>query len=910
MKAKKSRVILSGVSLLLVLCLLVGGTMAWFTDTEKVDTNFTAGILDVSVKPGEEGKTALDFENLRPMLYENFYKELDKNEWNNDVTQGGTTGLKDSDYDPVPAYFKPVEITNEGTLPTKVKLSLEAGNGCADGEPILTDDNITITQDGSKQDCANRLAPVLKVFVYKLVGEDWTLVEGVNLNTAYDEDAANPDGVASENTAEEANSTYMTAMIPANGTAQYVIAGYLPETVGNAYQGQHYHGNLVLNAYQMDDTAAGNPDEGGSSSEDPDDPDRFNDNVTIEWRENTLDGTLVQSRKVTVKSDTTIAAADYDAPQGYVYSPAAADQSSAVTVDDETGAATPATVVFTVVREDVEDAVITVRYNNTLDTDDTADDVMLTTTQTVSLAAPGEYYIAAENALDQSGRSRAAGKTRIDVPAIPEAGYVFDPDTQSIDVTVDAEGNATPTEVTFNVRKSNAYVIIQYYDQDLVQQGQVDQALVGSYRDTVAATDGQQYTYATTTPVVANNLPSGYEFAEPDATTTITYPDDFDMENSTGDMSDTRVEYVMFQVKRTSEPTNPDFAGGDGSQEHPFLITNDDQLNAVRKYMDKPYYFEVGNNFSISTTKYEDWNPLGRDGSTVTEFIGNFNGAGYTISDFHANNEFVYPAGSGVGLFASIGTTGVVENLNFETPYSFGNDTVGVVAGLNKGLIQNCHLVDGGKVEGVGESTAQTIGNRVGGITGENQGTVRNCSSSVEAVGYINIGGLVGINFGTIEGCYSTGGVNTDYTSLAPSNELNVPVQYVGGLVGSNQRGATIVNCYNNTSEDVAGYNGVGGFIGYNAGTVQNCYSRSTGSVWSNRYMIAHRCIGAIDAAAGANPIATNVYYESNYTTANVNKGVNKTAAQLQSGTLTGIQDNSAWVCESGSYPKLAWEVA
>ena len=349
MKAKKSRVILSGVSLLLVLCLLVGGTMAWFTDTEKVDTNFTAGILDVSVKPGEEGQTALDFENLRPMLYENFYKELDKNEWNNDVTQGGTTGLKDSHYDPVPAYFKPVDITNEGTLPTKVKLSLEAGNGCADGEPILTDDNITITQDGSKQDCANRLAPVLKVFVYKLVGEDWTLVEGVNLNTAYDEDAANPDGVASENTAEEANSTYMTAMIPANGTERYVIAGYLPETVGNAYQGQHYHGNLVLNAYQMDDTAAGNPDEGGSSSEDPDDPDRFNDNVTIEWRENTLDGTLVQSRKVTVKSDTTIAAADYDAPQGYVYSPDAAEQFTAVTVDDETGKATPATVVFTVV---------------------------------------------------------------------------------------------------------------------------------------------------------------------------------------------------------------------------------------------------------------------------------------------------------------------------------------------------------------------------------------------------------------------------------------------------------------------------------------------------------------------------------------------------------------------------------
>ncbi|MEI3580333.1 MAG: hypothetical protein V8Q30_10350 [Acutalibacteraceae bacterium] len=59
----------------------------------------------------------------------------------------------------------------------------------------------------------------------------------------------------------------MTAMLPAQGTATYVIAGYLPETVNNAYQGQHFHGKLVLNAYQMDDTGAGKPDEGGSSSD-------------------------------------------------------------------------------------------------------------------------------------------------------------------------------------------------------------------------------------------------------------------------------------------------------------------------------------------------------------------------------------------------------------------------------------------------------------------------------------------------------------------------------------------------------------------------------------------------------------------------------------------------------------------
>ena len=446
MKTKKSRVVLSSVSVLLVLSLLAGMTMAWFTDTEKVNANFTAGVLDISVKPGETDKGDLTFENLRPMLYDNFYKELEPNgneKWVNDVTQDNTTGLDDEDYAPVPAYFKPVVIKNEGTLPAKVKLSLEAGDGCEAGEPILTEDNITIKQDPEKmQDCANRLAPVLKVFVYKLVDGTWTKVEDVNLNTAYDEAKANPDKVASDNTAKETNNTYMTAMLPAQGTATYVIAGYLPETVNNAYQGQHFHGKLVLNAYQMDDTGAGKPDQGGSSSTDPEDPDRFEDNVTIEWREGTAEGDLVQSQNETVKSNTTIAAVNYDAPEGYVYSPEAAEQKTDVVVDEKTGEATPGKVIFTVVPEEAKAIEYVLYYRNTVDGQ------LLTQTETVSLEYPGEYTIVAPNA--PASRTRATEKDRISAP-IP-AGYVFDPDTQAYDVAVNAEGTATPTRITFDVK--------------------------------------------------------------------------------------------------------------------------------------------------------------------------------------------------------------------------------------------------------------------------------------------------------------------------------------------------------------------------------------------------------------------------------------------------------------------------
>ena len=593
MKAKKSRVILSGVSLLLVLCLLVGGTMAWFTDTEKVDTNFTAGILDVSVKPGEEGQTALDFKNLRPMLYENFYNELDKNEWNNDVTQGGTTGLKDSHYEPVPAYFKPVDITNEGTLPTKVKLSLEAGNGCADGEPILTKDNITITQDGSKQDCANRLAPVLKVFVYKLVGEDWTLVKGVNLNTAYDEAKANPDGVASENTAEEANSTYMTAMIPANGTAQYVIAGYLPETVGNAYQGQHYHGNLVLNAYQMDDTAAGNPDEGGSSSEDPDDPDRFEDNVTIEWRKNTADGALVDSKKATFESSTTVSATMYPAPEGYVYSPDAAGQSTAVTVNDETGAASPATVVFTVVEEEAETIEYVLYYQNTVN------DQLLTETKTVSLEVPGEYTIATPD---------WAGRTVTITAPLPE-GYVFDPAAQSFNVSVDADGVATPETVTFGVKPEGSGEDPDPEEHPEAYQVRVDfrNAETGALLD-----QSNSKTYSGLSKAAHTFTPVAEAQTDTATAHYVTAPEGYEYDPATQTAKFVTVPVangpavIEFTVKpEATEPTDPEEPENPDDCQLPHIIHNEEELSLVDQHM--------GHNFVLANdiTLERGWKVLG-----------------------------------------------------------------------------------------------------------------------------------------------------------------------------------------------------------------------------------------------------------------------------------------------------------
>ena len=878
MKAKKSRVILSGVSLLLVLCLLVGGTMAWFTDTEKVDTNFTAGILDVSVKPGEEGQTALDFGNLRPMLYENFYKELDKNECNNDVTQGGTTGLKDSHYEPVPAYFKPVDITNEGTLPTKVKLSLEAGNGCADGEPILTDDNITITQDGSKQDCANRLAPVLKVFVYKLVGEDWTLVEGVNLNTAYDEDAANPDGVASENTAEEANSTYMTAMIPANGTERYVIAGYLPETVGNAYQGQHYHGNLVLNAYQMDDTAAGNPDEGGSSSEDPDDPDRFNDNVTIEWRENTADGTLVQSRKVTVKSDTTIAAADYDAPQGYVYSPVAADQSSAVTVDDKTGAATPATVVFTVVPEEAETIEYVLQYRNTVDGE------LLTETKTVSLEVPGEYTIATPD---------WAGRTVTITAPLPE-GYVFDPAAQSFNVSVDADGVATPETVTFGVKPEGSGEDPDPEEHPEAYQVRVDfrNAETGALLD-----QSNSKTYSGLSKAAHTFTPVAEAQTDTATAHYVTAPEGYEYDPATQTAKFVTVPVangpavIEFTVKpEATEPTDPEEPENPDDCQLPHIIHNEEELSLVDQHM--------GHNFVLANdiTLERGWKVLGLSSTSAADvpFTGTFDGNNHTISGLHSVQDDY----SNIGLFAV--NAGTIKDLKVEANQMEGWSEVGTVAGINQagGVLSNVHV----QANYVGALSTGSAGGYAGGLVGRNNGTITGCSATITGSGltrgvvaYNYAGGLVGGNWGTIEESYAMAGINAGYKSYIDQGRTSA--YYAGGFAGGNV--GTIRNCYVIATDYIVGVQRVGGFVAFNGSNGQIISSY----VVPNNWVYGGQTYTSI--SIGKNDGSTTNCYAVSTTPGTVN-GFNRiSSAGLQNGTGVSGFDTSIWSFAAGEYPDL-----
>ncbi len=195
---------------------------------------------------------------------------------------------------------------------------------------------------------------------------------------------------------------------------------------------------------------------------------------------------------------------------------------------------------------------------------------------------------------------------------------------------------------------------------------------------------------------------------------------------------------------------------------------------------------------SAETEGAREWTPIGS-----SEYTGTFDGNDYTISGLYFNNSS--HRGS-FGLFGFVGDNGIIKNTGVINSYFNNYDYVGGVVGENYGTITNCY--NEGYVNG---------SEFVGGVVGENYGTITNCYNESEVIGYYSVGGVVGYNGGTITNCYNKGYVGGSF--------------FVGGVASYNS--GTITNCYN-TGEVNRWGNYVGGVVGDNNGTTTNCYYLDT----------------------------------------------------------------------------------
>lgn len=278
----KRKLAMSGVAILVVLTLVAGATMAWFTDTEKVNADFKAGILDISVSDDDAADgTELNFENMRPMTYDTFEEEALET-----LAMSGTTSspYDGEGYDPNPVYVQQFAISNVGTLPVKVKLTFEEADPAADDtiKKIVSNGNGGIRQTGETVACNNELGKwydadavanaypdgveagddIYNAEFYKGVStklhfvlfekdaeEGWkTVNDDISLKKLLQ---VSVDG-------QDNNGVELSDIIPAGADAgdnTYALGAYLDQDAGNEYQGKEYHVNFTVNAKQVDEGA-------------------------------------------------------------------------------------------------------------------------------------------------------------------------------------------------------------------------------------------------------------------------------------------------------------------------------------------------------------------------------------------------------------------------------------------------------------------------------------------------------------------------------------------------------------------------------------------------------------------------------------------------------------------------------
>lgn len=229
-----------------------------------------------------------------------------------------------------------------------------------------------------------------------------------------------------------------------------------------------------------------------------------------------------------------------------------------------------------------------------------------------------------------------------------------------------------------------------------------------------------------------------------------------------------------------------------------------------------------------------DWESIG---SKSGAFTGCFEGKGHTITigaDTTGSNMKTVPFFNNNGVIHNVKVTGTVSvNTYFGSVVSANN------SGNNGiGYVIDCSSDADITVTGSGY---------VGGIVGDNNGTVYKCqftgtlaTETMNGASYY--GGITGSNSGTVDSCANYGSVRGCVN--------------VGGIAGQNDRNGTVKDCLN--AVDIsANATGAGGITGSNFGTISSSFT--SGNVTLAAYSYNTSYGGICSSNSGT---VTTTYYD------------------------------------------------
>lgn len=289
----------------------------------------------------------------------------------------------------------------------------------------------------------------------------------------------------------------------------------------------------------------------------------------------------------------------------------------------------------------------------------------------------------------------------------------------------------------------------------------------------------------------------------------------------------------MFEI--WSGERSDSFAGGTGTLEDPYIISNASELKylayLVNSIGTQNGYYKLIADIDMGG---HEWEPIGvkhrYSSFYYNSFRGVFDGDGHTVSNFKITVS--NPTVKYVGLFG--GVSGSIENLNvsdFEialTSYSTGRMIGGIAGYVDGGKLSGCFVSGKIILSDTAEASNYSSSMYFGMIAGYlNDGEILKCKSSGElyvsvANGMMSsyIGGVLGGNYGELK--YS--GTDAYISVIATSEALS---SYVGGVVGTNLVQGYVMNCYAEAEIecDFVGYSNVGGIAAISESEISDCFA-------------------------------------------------------------------------------------
>ncbi len=264
-----------------------------------------------------------------------------------------------------------------------------------------------------------------------------------------------------------------------------------------------------------------------------------------------------------------------------------------------------------------------------------------------------------------------------------------------------------------------------------------------------------------------------------------------------------------------------DFAGGNGTVEHPYQIANSEHLRNMELYPSAYFVLTADIVLPEVSAGNNNFTPLFSD---EKPFLGTLDGAGHKITNLTVYNTETFYS----GLFSVIGSTGSVKNLTLENASASGTNYVGIIAGWSLGSITDCTV--SGVVTHIVANGYKVF---VGGVSGRAEGNIDGCSAAVnltvtDAQVEAYVGGIVGY--------LSSGGSSSSPLTLNASGTISVSsvhAVYVGGLVGRASSSAYLSKCHTEMQITAVGsYTCAGGLVGYGNSIIND--SCTTGDVIAN----------------------------------------------------------------------------